>query len=367
VRASLKNAKLISLDVDRKDRVLLITYRQQGKLGCFALFWSGRLSYFLDAVETELFIPWKGEKRTIRAGTEIAEFFDEVGRKELNVSAQIKEIIPIDTLLEKEQLELTKTVENKKLKSLKIKKQRIEGDLKNASLWKEISDFIKKEEVDLTDNKEFNYKSLNIKFRGVEGHFPKLDKVYTKIKKLRKGEEILRERVRGVEAELKVLESKHAPQKVTDRSKIIKPVWSNGSSHKDKKEKGAKQEQDKEISEFKLIDSGIAFALGKTAHGNDHLRSVWAHKEDLWFHLESGTSAHLIVKTKDINSLGVEGLQVIGSALGDYSKLQGEQIPLIFTQVKNLKGVKGTPGKVIHKKTKHHMIYRDLNWRKKVC
>ena len=56
-------------------------------------------------------------------------------------------------------------------------------------------------------------------------------------------------------------------------------------------------------------------------------------------------------------------LRLIGSVMIEYSEFDFSEANLIYTQVKNLKGVKGAPGKVIFKKEKHIKVICDPNWR----
>ena len=58
----------------------------------------------------------------------------------------------------------------------------------------------------------------------------------------------------------------------------------------------------------------------------------------------------------------MEDFAVMCSVLADYSDFDSSMIPVIFTQVSNLKGVKGIPGKVNYKKEKH-LVVTKVNWK----
>ena len=110
------------------------------------------------------------------------------------------------------------------------------------------------------------------------------------------------------------------------------------------------------------IKGGLTFALGTNAAANDYLRSRWGHRDDLWFHLEGYRGPHLIAKKSTIGDIPPRVLQVIASALRDYGGLEITEIPVLFTPVKNLKGVKGASGKVRYSKEKYLKMIYDRDW-----
>ena len=55
-------------------------------------------------------------------------------------------------------------------------------------------------------------------------------------------------------------------------------------------------------------------------------------------------------------------MQVIGSIIRDYSEHKILEIPLQYTEVKNLKGIKGKAGSVIYKKEKYITVSYKPNW-----
>ena len=106
-------------------------------------------------------------------------------------------------------------------------------------------------------------------------------------------------------------------------------------------------------NDFKIIKiADISYGVGKSASGNDQLRSKWANKDDYWFHLDGNKSSHVIVKLSG-QQLSTEVINTAATLVAHFSQFKDEWIPIIFTQVKNLKGITGTPGMVIYKKEKH--------------
>ena len=106
------------------------------------------------------------------------------------------------------------------------------------------------------------------------------------------------------------------------------------------------------LNEFRVVKTAFGqVAWGLNAQGNDQLRNKWASKDDWWFHLDNHKSAHLIVKSANI--LTPQQIETVASILAQVSGFQGDWIPVIFTQVKNLKAVSGRAGMVVYKKQKH--------------
>ena len=85
-------------------------------------------------------------------------------------------------------------------------------------------------------------------------------------------------------------------------------------------------------------------------------------RDDIWFHLDGDKSSHIIIKLGN-HSLEYELLQIIGSVMLDYSKFNYLEANLIYTQVKNLKGVPGITGSVNYKKEKRIRIEKSITWK----
>ena len=129
-------------------------------------------------------------------------------------------------------------------------------------------------------------------------------------------------------------------------------------SLKNKTEVTKSAEKSYEIHDFGNLSLGI----GLSSNGNDQLRSDWAKKSDYWFHLDGDKSPHIIIKLKDL-SLTENVFIVVASAMISYSKMDYREANLIYTQVKNLKGVKGASGKVTYKKEKRIRVLYNKDWK----
>jgi hypothetical protein len=173
------------------------------------------------------------------------------------------------------------------------------------------------------------------------------DIVFTKVKQLKLAEQNLIRRLEESQKEL----HQSGGNIVERRPNLIEPVWG------ERQLESAPVNHEEGYLIFELPDH-VNIALGKTAQGNDFIRSQWAKKDYVWFHLEGGTSCHLIVNKK-IDEIGQDIFNLAGNLIAKYSKYGAEIIPLIFTQVSNLKGVKGSAGMVRYKKEKRMCVNID--------
>ena len=77
--------------------------------------------------------------------------------------------------------------------------------------------------------------------------------------------------------------------------------------------------------------------------------------------MDGDTSPHAIVKADQLE-LNEFLFDVVASIILHYSGHDFTHANLIYTKVKDLKGVKGTPGKVIFKKEKRYYA-KKIDWR----
>ena len=166
----------------------------------------------------------------------------------------------------------------------------------------------------------------------------------------------------GTEGEIQTF-AKRRPEDFSQKLTVVRPYWILTESFVDPSKQNEKVGP--KIKIFKMKDD-FAFALGTNATANDFLRSRWGKGDDLWFHLDGYPGPHLIAKESNMGNINRQSLKVMASALRDSSGLSIEEVPVLFTQVKNLKGVKGAKGKIIYKKEKYMKIEYDKNWRTKV-
>jgi predicted ribosome quality control (RQC) complex YloA/Tae2 family protein len=182
--------------------------------------------------------------------------------------------------------------------------------------------------------------------------------IFEKIKKFKKAEGILEKRLSDCRLEFSDWCDGNRYEDV-GKGKVCTPVWHSSSK---KQQKLEVNDENIKIFEY-YINESIKFAVGKNSQSNDYLRIKWGKKNDYWFHIDGMKSAHLIIKVDSLNQLSQEHLIIIASVLRDYSSLDITSIPVVFTQVKNLKGVKGRAGAVLLKKQKYLTLNYEKNWK----
>ena len=350
--------------MDSLDRILIIPYTKFNLQNYFMYFWQGRKSYLLHAFypspkeAMKVYTSWAGDitlSSTENILNELLTLFNEVGRTEISKDQVVKNIGSIDDILKKEgEATAREKLISKKEKSLKKKLNFIHDDLSKVREWENLKKFATREDLSLEHNQDLTIGSHNFKLHNLSTHHQKVGLIFEKIKKLQKAQKILESRKENTEEELR-----NVPQLITEEIEIKNLP---GPKFEVKKAK-APQKSKNEWWEFSL---GLKqFAIGKSAQGNDDLRSNYASKEDWWIHLDQKESAHLVLKS-DWHQLTSQELQIIVSALAEYSKIDVKNsplIPIIFTQVKYLKGVKGRPGLVIFKKEKRMSVATVSEWK----
>lgn len=349
LRKHISGARLLGVEQDSEDRVIYVKYQKFGKECALGLFYCGRKLYFanyyynLKTQSMELFRSWSKAEALDKS---LSESFREMGKSLQNLELRSKEVPSIASLLEKEAKEglvAPKSVQ-KGSKFLLRKKRNIKADLERNQLWPELKNWLEGQDDLGALEPKLSVAGFKLRFRE-KSHFKRRDEVYEKIKKLKKGEAILRERLDEVEK----LESGKV-EIVSEKSilEVLKPVWSKNAP--------AKQEVASATDDgYKLVkDEGFEAGIGLSAKGNDQLRKAWAKKDDWWFHLDAGTSPHIIIKASVISPAILEK---VARLMRDYNPESKSEINLIYTQVKNLKGISGKAGSVNYKKEKRVRIY----------
>ena len=361
LRKHLSSCTLLEVVVDEFDRIAVLAYQKFGKRQELALFWKARKLYFahlyqeLPEQPQRLLLSWTNKSIPLPPDfNSIFEYFDEIGRSHELDQESSGQPGTIEEELEKElkQLQLGQLIHKPSFIQRKI--QNIQHDLEKARQWKELQKFLDSGE-EIWDY-EFMIGDHKFKFDSDLNQFERRNLIYEKIKKLKRGEKILLERLQ--QAQGLVQENKAAQHKPLP---ITQVYWGIDK-------KVATSKRIVTSHEYKIIRTDFgSLAWGLTSQGNDQIRNKWATKEDWWFHLDGHKSSHLIVKSDTI--LSPNELEVIASILAQVSGFQGDWIPVIFTQVKNVKAVSGRPGMVVYKKQKHincrrididHFIKEDI-------
>lgn len=370
-RKYLVGAYLHPLQLADGDRVLHFHYSRAEEHGLLSLFIKGRQLYFAHAKplpqgQYQLFLSWAKQARDAEAypWEKVEEMID--GHfAQLGAYRQFEPIeqlsFPASNAIDPyfESLKSGKQVLKQKHRKFLLRKiANIESDLDRIKSWSELKRLIEAPGFYFADDYRQTLLGHKFTFTQEQNHFQKMGKVYDKIKSLKRGEQILQARLSEARAELLARESMQTVDEYRLPDKITCPVWKTEESSMASVVEPQGQVQ---IVEFHW--RGLRFAVGTSAHGNDYLRTKWAKDDDLWFHLEGHQSAHLVVRQSDLQNIREETLGIIASILCDYSKLTLNPIPLIYTQIKNLKGIKGKAGSVIYKKIKHLSLSYHPQWK----
>lgn len=360
LRHHLSACSLIDVILDPHDRIIRLDYQKYGQKHSLLLFWKARKLYFVHRYQDQpegpfkLLLSWRGKAVTLaHEDFDLFDYFDEIGRsKDMSHDLKSKQPVAIKELLDVE----LQTANLKTLGThptfLQRKKENIEDDLRKAQQWQRLQTILDKNES--LDVYELKVDDQKIKFEGDLNPYERRNLLFQKIKKLKRGEGILTERLASVNS---LISGKEQQTQKVSTIPIIRPVW--GKEEEVKPVMDPSQEKD----DFKIYKfSNYQIGVGLTSRGNDQLRNKWAHKEDYWLHLDDSKSAHVIIKLINQTPLDPTLLSLGSSILAQFSHFNGDWIPIIYTQVKNLKGVTGAPGMVIYKKEKHLRCQRvDLD------
>lgn len=354
LRRHLSSCSLVDLELDQYDRILKLSYQKFGQLHSILFFWKARKLYFVhyyqEAPESpfKLLLSWHG--KAVNVNEEIDNLyacFNEIGRREdMKHDLHSPQHSSIEQLLEDEKKAAALKGMTSAPSFLQRKIGNIEDDLRKARQWEQLQKILDHEEsLEMYELKVGDHK---IKFEGDLNPFERRNLLFQKIKKLKRGEGILNQRLEDTK---EMLKGKNTEPKSISSLPIVKPVWGKDEKNIVNVASGNLEsvKDSFRIFKFDLFSVGV----GLNSQGNDQLRNKWASKEDLWLHLDGLKSAHAIIKLHQTQHVDAGMLNMASSILAYFSHFNDEWIPIIFTPVKNLKGVTGSAGMVIYKKEKH--------------
>jgi predicted ribosome quality control (RQC) complex YloA/Tae2 family protein len=352
LRKHLSSCGFLGISIDQYDRIIKLEYLKYGQKNSFLWFWKGRQLYFLHHfIETpgasfKMVKSWRSKSSVVMDDSiNLFDQFNEIGRNsEMNHDFSTPDLPTAEMLINEEanlaNIQIVKSVPQFLLR----KKENIKEDLRRANQWEKLQSFLDNGKS-TEDIYELKIEDQKIKFEGNLNSFERRNLIHNKIKKLKKGVSILTERLNLVEEELV---GKKPSEKRTTQIPMIKPVWG------EEKKITTQKIEDKHTTEFKIFSfEDIQFGVGMNAFGNDQLRNKWSNKNDQWVHLDGMKSAHVVVKLPEGTILSADILNLAASIVARFSQYNNDWIPIIHTQVKNLKGVTGSAGMVTYKKEKH--------------
>lgn len=357
LRAYVRNkriSKFINLD-DRCLLIKLVTKESESYLG-LAIF-ENRLAFSYTEKNKsgfKTFVSWSQSKKKnhddLMAG--LTECYESLGKTKPPV---FDSSYSIETYV-KAQLEdgTTNVVVKKYKKTLERKIKNIQGDILKLREEPALRSKLDKNEIDVKGVLKVKVLSWTFKFWPSWSDGKKRSQIYEKLKGLKRGLVVQTERLDKLKNEHHDLECGNLEKITFPNRDIIQPIWRSqaDATHK--------SDSKLDIKEFNL--NNIKGAIGSTARGNDHLRTSWASKSNMWFHIENYTGPHVVLKIDAISEISMEEISAIASMMRDKSNLSIQEIGLIYTQVKYLKAVKGTAGKVTFKKIKHLSLIYNPEW-----
>lgn len=347
LRKYLVGARLGKMEVDDRGMVSLFHFKNEHSDNAFLFGYKERQLFFARQSKEEVYLSWSGE--TV-AGENLLALVDSFGPDKINAGTSREWSIE-DYLKEEEKKISGQPIQRKKEKFLARKINNITEDLSTVKNWNLLQEDLQENRIDLNTD-ELRVHGQKIKLFGISSTWLKRDLIFKKIKKLKKAEEILSGRLEESRAEFENVKKGEFEFEVT-KEKVIQPLWITHT----RQQKASSSEHN--IKNFKLKNLYGVIALD--AGGNDFIRSQES-KDHYWFHIENYPGSHCIIKTDDLSKLSIEDLSAIASMLRDYSKLDIREIPIIYSQLKNVKGIKGAKGKVTISKLKYlRCLY--INWK----
>lgn len=340
VRKYLVGARLGKMEVDEKHFLTLFHFKNEHTDNSFSFGYKDRQLFFVKQTKEEIYTSWNGETSS---GKNISDLVDKLlGEKTLADNSKASSWTLENYFSDELKKVSGKPIQKKKEKFLEKKINNITHDLNDVQKWHLIEDELLSEEVEFDVNQSV-FHGHKIKLSSHLNNWQKRDVIFGKVKKLKRAEGILRTRLMETDEELSKVKVGEFEFEVT-KEKAIAPLWQTLKSSK------SKADGEYNIKHFKIKNLSGVIALD--AESNDWLRSQGS-KEHYWFHIENYPGAHCLVKTDDISKLTGEDLSAIASLLRDHSQLSISEIPVIYSQLKNVKGLKGAQGKVLIKKPKY--------------
>ena len=339
------------MEVDDKHFLILFHFKNEHTDNSFSFGYKDRQLFFIRQFKEEIYTSWNGETSK---GTNITALVDQfLGKKSFSENEK-NSSWTLESYFEGEQKKISgKPIQKKKEKFLEKKLSNITTDLSDVQKWHLMEDDLLSEdnEIEFGEHQTILH-GHKIKFSSHLNQWQKRDVVFGKIKKLKKAEEILKTRLLETDEELSLVKKGEFEYEVT-KEKAIAPLWKTVVSSRNKESR----EHNVKIFQLKKLSGVIAL----DAESNDWLRAQ-SSKEHYWFHIENYPGAHCLLKSDDIGVLTGEDLSAIASMLRDYSQLEIMEIPVIYSQLKNVKGLKGAQGKVLIKKPRY-LRCNYMNWK----
>jgi len=329
--------------MDNEDRIVYLNYFKNGKENQFGFFYKARNLYFAHSYfqpEKSHYLLFNSWTKGVETQESLGVNFKSLGVKELSKDKTNK-FKSATEILNSEEKFVVKTI-NKKEEKLKRKIRFILEDLYKLKSFQKLRDFAD-EQADLSKlEKKIKINNIKINFKEKE-HYKRRNELFEKSKALKSNIDLMESRLKEARKQLDKIQ-KMSVGKGENSLQTIKPVFHQRSQRT--------QVLETKKVEYDIVEiENLKFCIGKSSAGNDNMRKEWAKKDDIWFHLDGETSPHIIMK--GTTTITDEVLRSVAKLMNQYIKKENKELNLIYTAVKNLKGIKGVRGSVNFKKEKH--------------
>ncbi len=183
---------------------------------------------------------------------------------------------------------------------------------------------------------------------------PLLEAVNAEIRYLEQVEDsLLQVPAYEVEADLRSLEQTRTELIAQGYLRDSTGYQSGTAQKKSGKQSGRNTGRDKPETNFRKfqISEGLELLVGRNNSQNEQLTFTQASDYDLWFHAQEIPGSHVLLRLDAGDAPSDETLQLAASFAAYYSRAQqSEQVPVVYTEPKNVYKPKGAlPGMVIYK------------------
>ncbi len=252
----------------------------------------------------------------------------------------------IQTKLERALNKLGKQ-KNELLVSLDREKYKIYADLISANLYR-IPD--RSQEIVLENFYDENMGEITVPLDKILTPVENAQRYYKRFAKLKKAEKVLEKQIPETEDEIfyleNVLVSIENSLEVEDLNEIIQELTDEGYIKSKRKKK--KEKEKKTFAPHQYVSrDGFKIYVGKNNKQNEYLSLKFAHKEDIWLHVQNMPGSHVIIRSenKELPDTTIEDAAILAAY---YSKARnGKNISVDYTERKNVRKIPNSkPGMV---------------------
>tara|TARA_B100000925_G_C22004018_1_gene472721 strand:- start:1077 stop:2315 length:1239 start_codon:yes stop_codon:yes gene_type:complete len=324
---------LIFFNKSGLDKTFLFTFREN------LLYCGLVLPYKVNQIESYLIYLKKPYERILKEEFNFSNFLKSQNKilPILNTFKESDENVDPHLLAKRFETKIINKLDKKRSQ----KAQRIRGDISRLERFLELKMPLSQHKPvgHLVKNETFIFEGIKLK-KVPKDYYKLRDLLFKKIKNIEKAIDIQKNRLQDLNSD--------SSEEAADISTYIFPV-SKKIDMFNKPELVKKRGTS-------LGKYGI-YVLGKSSKENDLLRSTWAGANDYWFHFKNLPGPHLFLKLNPGIVILPEVLELVCQAFRNNSETKMLEVDIIYTQVKYLKKVSGSQGKVI---PKNERSYRSV-------